>query len=145
MKIILPADIPTHARCANCQHLVPVESMVEERAGYICQSCFDVMNASEPSGFSASKGALTALILAISGLISFWWGVHSIGLFIILSIGFSAGSVLQAVELKRQPKPLSGGLVRLAANTALWLSGSMVACMLLYVSISLVRFLQHPC
>ena len=144
MKIKLPSDIPTHARCASCQQLVPVVIMVEERAGYICQSCFDVMNSSEPAVVSPWNG-LTALILAICGLVSFWWGVHYIGLFIILSIGFFAGSVLQAVELKRQSKQPSGRLVRLAANTALWLSVSMVASMLLYVSISFVRFLQHPC
>ncbi len=94
MKIMLPSDIPTHARCGNCQQLVRVESMVEDNEVYICQGCFDAIYHSEPAITSGPKGALSALLLTICGIVSYWLGMHSIGLFIILSIGLFAGSVL---------------------------------------------------
>ena len=52
---------------------------------------------------------------------------------------------LQAVEMKRLAKQPLGRMASLAANTALWLSVSMVASMLLYLSVSFVRFIQTPC
>lgn len=145
MKIKLPSDIPTHARCAVCQQLVPVESMLQDRAGYICDGCFDATYHSEPTGVSSPWSAMTALVLAICGLASLWLGVHSSGLFVILSVGLLTLSAFQAVEMKRLSKPPLGRMASLAANAALCLSVSMMASMLLYMSVSFVRFLQHSC
>lgn len=145
MKIKLPSDIPTHARCAICQQLVPVESMLQDRAGYVCSGCYDAVSTSESTGVASPWSALTALILAVCGIICYWMGVHSIGSFVILSIGLFALSALQAVEMKRLAKQPLGRMASLTARTAFWISVSMIASMVLYVSFTLVRFIQTPC